>query len=165
MGGDSIAPPGDRTNRRSRALSLIMRSRLRVLALALAIGSIPAGARAEPAADAWLDGLYDRIAADLSAGRPLVVHAHVPLCSNEIIRCGGHGLGDGDNPDTNLYWSTSGGFRGWFRRQGSGWTLVKRQRHAEGDLVEEMVWKRRVAPGAAWKRRGIDRPFEVYVVA
>jgi hypothetical protein len=139
--------------------------RIGLPALVLAIWLAPMSARAEGDADAWLDGLYQRIAADLGAGRPLVVHAHVPLCSNDIIRCGGHGLGDGDNPDTNLYWSTSGGFRGWFRRKGSGWTLVKRHRPDEGAVLEEMVWRRRVTPSAAWRRRGVDRPFDVYVVA
>ena len=44
-------------------------------------------------ADAWLDGLRERVAADLRAGRPLVVEAHVALCDNSVIRCGGHGLG------------------------------------------------------------------------
>jgi hypothetical protein len=29
--------------------------------------------------EAWLDDLYDQVAADLRAGKPLVVHAHVPL--------------------------------------------------------------------------------------
>ena len=45
-----------------------------------------------------LAALYDRIGADLAAGRPLVVQAHVPLCDSSIIRCGNHGLGDGDTP-------------------------------------------------------------------
>ena len=75
-------------------------------------------------ADGWHAALLDDIAADLAAGKPLVVEAHVPLCSNQVLRCGGHGLGDGDAPDTNLYWATSGGFEGWFGRKGSGWTAV-----------------------------------------
>ncbi len=36
-----------------------------------------------------LDPLYDRIAADLKQGKPLVVTVHVALCDNNIIWCGG----------------------------------------------------------------------------
>src|SRR5262245_1579475 len=95
--------------------------RLAIGLLALAV--FTTSARADPS-DEWLDGLYDTVAKDLAAGKPLVVQVHVPLCDNDILRCGGHGLGDGDNPDTNLYWATSGGFRGWFKRKGSGWKKV-----------------------------------------
>src|SRR5581483_5447506 len=82
---------------------------------------------AQREAEAWLDGLYDRVAADNKAGRPLVFQVHVALCDSTIIRCGGHGLGDGESLKTNLYWASSGGFVGWFRRRGSPWTEVHRE--------------------------------------
>jgi hypothetical protein len=97
-----------------------------------------------------------------------VVEAHVALCDNEIIECGGHGLGDGDRLDTNLYWATSGGFHGWFARRGSGWRRV--YHHAEParddqpDVLAVEVWHRRVTPGPVWRRRGVTRPFDLYVV-
>ena len=89
---------------------------------AITIASEPAPAAAGTADD-WLASLYDDVAADLTDGKPLVVHAHVPLCDNNIIRCGRRGLGDGDNPKTNLYWATSGGFIGWFGRRGASVTI------------------------------------------
>jgi hypothetical protein len=114
----------------------------------------------------WLGGLYDRVAADLAAGRPLVVEAHVALCDNAVITCGGHGLGDGDDLERNLYWATSGGMRGWFDRRGSGWKRVRKDDRTDGEaILSETVWHRQVTPDAAWQRRGVKRPFDVYVVA
>jgi hypothetical protein len=56
-----------------------------------------------------LDALYDDVARDLAAGKPLVVEVEVALCDNTIITCGGRGLGDGDDLERNLYWATDGG--------------------------------------------------------
>lgn len=131
--------------------------------MSAAMFAAPAISEARTAGDRWLSGLQDEIAGDLDAGKPLVVHVHVPLCSNEIIRCGRGKLGDGDDPDRNLYWATSGGFRGWFNRRGSGWSevLVKK---GEGDVLEIRVWKRRFSPrggfGDVTKKR-----FDTYVIA
>ncbi len=114
--------------------------------------------------NAWLDGLRDRVAADLRAGRPLVVEAHVALCDNAVIRCGGHGLGDGDDLERNLYWGTSGGMRGWMDRAGSGWTRAARL-PGGGDVLATVVWRRRFAPSEAWRKRGVHAPFDAYVIA
>ena len=81
--------------------------------------------------DDWLGGLTDRVIEDLAAGKPLVVEVHVPLCDSSIIACGNAKLGDGDNPDTNLYWSTTPGFGEWFARRGSGWKRIAK--HAAGE--------------------------------
>jgi hypothetical protein len=137
---------------------------------ALQYALLAATLTATPAA-AWHEALLDRVAADLRAGRPLVIEAHVALCSNDIINCGGHGLGDGDDLARNLYWATSGGFRGWFDRRGSGWTRVLARRepgaggNGAGGLLETAAWRRRLEPGPEWRRRGVRRPFDVYVVA
>ncbi len=122
-------------------------------------------ALAGPTEDGWLEALYESVAADLTAGKPMVVHAHVPLCSNEIIWCGNARLGDGDNPRTNLYWATSGGFRGWFKRKGSGWKRVYKGQHSDNDILEVMVWKRRASPSRALRERGVTERFDLYVVA
>ena len=116
-------------------------------------------------ADAWLDGLQERVAADLRAGKPLVVQAHVALCDNHIIECGNARLGDGDDLERNLYWATTGGLRGWFERRGSGWRLAARHRGARTEILEELVFTRRVTPTEAWRARGVVAPFDVYVVA
>lgn len=134
---------------------------LQALAVALALATpVP-----PPDASGWLESLYDAVAVDLRAGRPLVVQVHVPLCDNRVLRCGGHGLGDGDAPRHNLYWGTSGGFVGWFGRKGSGWRLLHVDAGDGDEVLERRVWRRRVVPGGAWRRRGVRQPFDVIVVA
>lgn len=141
-------------------------TRLASFALLAGLLAEPTAVAAAPSADAWLDALYDDVASDLGDGRPLVVQVHVPLCDNDIIPCGNAKLGDGDNPSTNLYWATSGGFVGWFGRKGSGWKQVARVRSEENaKLIEVRIWKRRFAASAAWRRRGVEKAFDVYVVA
>jgi len=143
-----------------------MRSGIEALVCAgISLWAVAAAAR-EPAtpADAWLDALHDRVAVDLRAGRPLVVHAHVALCDNSIIRCGSRALGDGDSLRTNLYWASGGGARGFFDRRGSGWVRVFVGRGEHPEVLERVVWHRRVAPGAAWRQRGVAAPIPVFVV-
>ena len=103
----------------------------------------------------------------LAAGKPLVVAVEVALCDNSIIECGGRGLGDGEDLARNLYWATDGGLRGWFERRGSPWRRVERKGRdgRDGDILETVVYERRVAPGGAWQRRGVRAPFVVRVVA
>jgi hypothetical protein len=135
------------------------------IALFLLWSLAPAAAHAARPGDAWLQALYDRVAKDLLDGAPLVVQVHVPLCEKTIIRCGNSKLGDGDNPDTNLYWATSGGFRGWFGRRGSDWTQVYKAGHDDPDILEVRVWRRRMQPTRTWRSRGVTRRFDAYVVA
>ena len=119
---------------------------------------------AAPAPDARLAPLLDRIADDARAGRPIVVEAHVSLCDNAFVRCGGRGRGDGDDLGRNLYWATSGGFDGWFSRRGSPWKRVGTLPPGAGELTV-VVWHRAVSPGPWLRRRGVARPFDLYVVA
>ena len=121
-------------------------------------------ATAAHAEEAALDALYDDVARDLRAGKPLVVDVEVALCDNTIITCGGRGLGDGDDLSRNLYWASDGGLRGWFERRGSPWRRVER-RGRDGDVLETVVYERSVAPGGAWRRHGVRAPFVVRVVA
>jgi hypothetical protein len=134
-----------------------------VLILLLALAST---ARAEVRAeDTWLAGLTDRVIADVAAGKPLVVEVHVPLCDNTIIRCGNAKLGDGDNPDTNLYWSTTPGFGEWFARKKSGWKRVaKRTDTGDRDILALHVYRRTVATPAAWQKRGAPAKLEIDIV-
>ncbi|MCA9676834.1 MAG: hypothetical protein KC464_17500 [Myxococcales bacterium] len=121
---------------------------------------------ADPAA--WLDALRDDVIADLAAGKPLVVQVHVPLCDNDILRCGNRKLGDGDNPDTNLYWGTTAGFGRWFTRKGSGWTRVldgDGDTVGDPDVLDVLVFRRTVTASKAWRAAGAPRRFDVYVVA
>ena len=140
---------------------------MRILCCTLVVCAATAAARAdEPPAP--IDKLYDDVAADLRAGKPLVVGVEVALCDNTIITCGGHGLGDGEDVTRNLYWATDGGLRGWFERRGSPWRRVERRgptSDGDGDILETVVYERRVAPEGAWRRRGVTAPFVVRVVA
>jgi hypothetical protein len=132
---------------------------MRVMLLLAVVCAAGAARAAEP-----LDALYDAVAPDLAAGRPLAVEVQVALCDNDIITCGGHGLGDGDDLARNLYWATDGGLRGWFERRGSPWRRVAR-RGREGDVLETVVYEQRFSPAGAWARRGLKAPFVMRVTA
>jgi hypothetical protein len=114
----------------------------------------------------WLDGLVDRVVTDLAAGKPLVVEVDVPLCDNHIIRCGNPKLGDGDAPETNLYWSTTPGFGEWFHER--GWKRVLVQKAGEtgdADILAVHVYRKSVAASAAWRKRGVPARFDIDIVA
>lgn len=139
-----------------------------MLARILVVWLVVIGSAEAAPADAWLGSLTDRVVQDLAAGKPLVVQAHVPLCDNHIISCGNAKLGDGDNPDTNLYWWTDEGFVGWFGRRGSGWKQVLKaggKAAGDDDVLEVRVWTRELAASREWRRRGVPAKVPVYVVA
>lgn len=121
-------------------------------------------ALARPAGAGGLDELYDRVATDLKAGRPLVATVHVALCDNRIIHCGTRVLGDGDRPARNLYWGGAAGFRAYFDHA-RGWRRVHLDR-GDGELIlERAVYRRRVRrPPAALRRRGVTGGFEILLV-
>ena len=126
---------------------------------------------AEPAGEAVsspssLDDLYRAAAADLRAGKPLVVSVHVALCDNvsQGIVPVPAALGDGDRPDTNLYWGARYGVRTVFDRA-RVWTRETRIQVGQGDLLEFVAYRRRADPAGAWARRGVDRPFVVRLQA
>lgn len=140
-----------------------MKSAVIALLVALA-GSAHAAPSTE---DTWLAGLTDRVIEDLAAGKPLVVEVHVPLCEQTIIACGNAKLGNGDNPQTNLYWSTTPGFGSWFARRNSGWKRVLRQQAGEtgdNDILEVLVYRRSVTTSAAWRKRGAPAKLEIDLV-
>lgn len=137
-----------------------------VVALGLVVASSPAVAGAD--AEAWRAGLVDRVVADLTAGRPLVVQVHVPLCDNDIIPCGNARLGDGDRPAGNLYWGTTEGTVGWFGRRRGGWTQVLASDGAAVGLPEVLdlrVWRRTITTPRAWRAKGAPARYPLYVVA
>ena len=127
--------------------------------ICLLLGGLVSRASAE-----GMDGLYDRIAADLKAGRPLVLQAHVALCDNDQVRCGSKARGDGDDPAQNLYWATSGGFVGWFHRRGSPWHEVLRDVPDEDGVLERRVMRADLPAQGALRARGALR-VPAYVVA
>jgi hypothetical protein len=139
--------------------------RLLPLLCALLLCLQTASADEATAANEWLSDLQSRVADDLKKGKSMVVQVHVPLCDSSIIRCGNKRLGNGDNPDTNLYWSTSGGFKGWFKRRDRGWKKVlSTKKTGHDDVLEIRAWRKRFAPGA-WRSSGVTKSFDVVVVA
>lgn len=123
-----------------------------------------APARGHAAGDE-LGPLYARIAGDLAAGKPLVVTVHVALCHNGIIWCGLRGFGDGDNPRRNLYWGGAG-LRAFFDHRAPGFRRVFLDGGDGKIVLERVVYRRRVLPNGAWRRRGVKpEPFDLYLVA
>lgn len=136
-----------------------------LLATLLVLAATPAAA-APSVEDTWLAGLTDRVIADVTAGAPLVVEVHVPLCDSSIIPCGNAKLGDGDNPETNLYWATTPGFGRWFARRGGGWTRALATTTATGDkdVLALHVYRKTVTTPAAWRKRGAPKRLAIAVV-
>jgi hypothetical protein len=116
----------------------------------------------------WFDGLTAKVIEDVKAGKPLVVEVHVPLCDNEFTRCGNAKLGDGDNPGTNLYWSTTPGLGVWFARKGSGWTRTVHKTGGKDtgdpDVLELHEYHRTITTPAAWRKLGAPKTYELDII-
>lgn len=92
----------------------------------------------------WAAEPADRVAADAARGLPLVVHAFVPLCDNEnqgIVPVPEH-LGDGRDPDGNLYWGARYGLRTWFDRA-RGWTRTSQGSRPNAGVLQRLVFTTR----------------------
>jgi len=137
---------------------------MRAITVAICLAFCAPASAAPSTEDGWLAGLTARVVDDLSHGKPLVAEVHVPLCDNTIIACGNAKLGDGDNPDTNLYWSTTPGFGAWFARRGGGWKRVLHRRDATADVVAIDVYRRTMRTPAAWREAGAPATFELDLV-
>jgi len=138
---------------------------MRLLPLLLVL--CPTVAAAAPSTEeAWLAGLTERVVEDLRANKPLVVEVHVPLCDNSIIPCGNPKLGDGENPETNLYWATTPGFGRWFARGGGGWKRIELAGAETGDkdVLALHVYRRTQRSPAAWRKAGAPAAFELDLV-
>jgi hypothetical protein len=109
-----------------------------------------------------IDDLYRAAAADVKAGRPLVVSVHVALCDNasQGIVPVPAALGDGNRPDANLYWGARYGLRTVFDRA-PGWTRETRVTAETGDLIEIVEYRRRVGPQGAWAAAGVTGAIDV----
>jgi hypothetical protein len=115
----------------------------------------------------WLRDLQADVRADIAAGKPIVIQVHVPLCDSSIIRCGGHGLGDGGSLTRNLYWATTEGLAGWMDRRDSGWAPELRatgQAIGEPAVLEVRVWRRELDVPRAWSGPGMPAKFVARVV-
>ena len=86
---------------------------------------------------------YTRIKDKVTQGKPLVVHVLVPLCDNEHqgISPVNASLGNGFNPNSNLYWGAMYGIRSFFKRQ-KDWTSVAVQKPKDSFIMERIIFKK-----------------------
>jgi len=92
---------------------------------------------------ATLDDVIARLDADVAGGKPLVAHVVVALCDNEFqgIVPVPASLGDGDAPQSNLYWGAMYGVRSYFRRQ-PGWQSVALAPARDSRVLDRVLFKR-----------------------
>lgn len=113
-----------------------------------------------------LGQLYDRIAADLEQGEPLVATVYVALCDNDsqgIVPVRNPKICDGRRPEANLYWATGGGLEGYLKR--AGWKRVSTLREPRDGVAFEVVWRKRYRARGELRDRGVAGSFDVYLVS
>lgn len=111
--------------------------------LTLAIGAVAAAVGADEATN--------RLLADREAGKPLVVHVVVALCDNVhqgIVPVPAR-LGNGSDPDHNLYWGAAYGMRSYFGRS-TGWKRVSLERRPSPGILERVVFSAKVKGARAF---------------
>ena len=104
------------------------------------------------------DSVHQRMSEDVAAGKPLVAHVVVALCDNKyqgIVPVSAQ-LGDGDDPNSNLYWGAMYGVRTYFSRH-EDWTQLEVDEPAVSPVLD------RVAFHSTIDRDG--RSADVYVIA
>jgi hypothetical protein len=113
-----------------------------------------------------LGQLYDRIAADLERGRPLVATVYVALCDNDsqgIVPVKNPRICDGRRPEANMYWATRGGLKGYLKR--AGWKRVSTVEEPRAGVAMEVVWHKRYRARGELRKRGARGSFDVYLVS
>ena len=102
--------------------------------------------------------VQDRIDVDVGAGKPIVVHVVVALCDNinQGIVPVSKKLGNGQNPDSNLYWGALYGIRTHFPRA-AGWTKLRIDAPTDGRILDRSVFCT-----AVFRNKN---PVSVYVIA
>ena len=116
---------------------------MRMLLLTMAIGSVAAATGA--------DEVTNRLVGDREAGKPLVVHVVVALCDNVhqgIVPVPAR-LGNGSDPDHNLYWGAAYGMRGYLGRS-TGWKRVSLERRPASGILERVVFSAKVKSSRAF---------------
>lgn len=115
---------------------------------------------------ATLADVVARLDTDAEAGKPLVAHVVVALCDNDsqgIVPVPAR-LGDGDSPQSNLYWGAMYGVRGWFRSQ-PGWKPVALAPSKDPRVLDRVMFSREIVRNGkpvrmllvaeAWRGRNI----------
>ncbi len=92
-----------------------------------------------------------KVRADLQAGRPLVVHVTVALCSNEQIDCGSQVAGRPGDLDKNIYWGAIFGARRFLERKRSEFSRIS-LKAVDQVVLQRAVYRRKV-PAKRWGLR------------
>jgi len=116
-------------------------------------GIVPNSGRAKKS----LMPLYQQIAGDLRAGKPLVITANVVLWDASFGGKKRVPMTDGNNPRQNLYWGAGYGMYHGFKNI-FHWQLAAEEKD------KMAVFKKVFTPNAFWQKMGVKKPFEVYVV-
>jgi hypothetical protein len=135
------------------------------VAIPLAENPYPTAGGEQPAGK-HLGELYDRIAGDLAAGKPLVATVYVALCDNDsqgIVPVRNREICRGDRPESNLYWATGGGLKGYLKQ--AGWKPVLKRRSPRRGVALEVVWRKRFKARGELRERGVSGRFDVYLVS
>ncbi len=111
----------------------------------------PAPAVAPPRGSPWTT-VSPQALADVRAGRPLVVHVRVALCSNRQIDCGSQVAGQPRRPETNIYWGALYGTENFLLKPKAGWTHVQNS-PGEPPHLRRLVVKRAMS-GQPWGVQG-----------
>ena len=127
--------------------NILARARRTGLIVGIVAALAPLRARAEPGG---------AVRAAVAAGKPLVVHVVVPLCSNQQIDCGASWAGRPGDLDKNLYWGAVFGVRTWMERPRSDWERVS-VAGAEGPRLERRVYRRWVSGAPFGKSEKVEQ--------
>src|SRR5690606_23398607 len=111
-----------------------------------------------------IERLYERIATDLNRGEPLIFVSYIGLSKGDALA---HGKKD-------PAWDTWYGNDRFFERAATdrharalfeypGWNKVLTL-DVDGLAARTHVYHQRIEPSAAWRARGVDQPFDAYVV-
>jgi hypothetical protein len=111
-----------------------------------------------------LSALYDRIAQDALAGRPLRAVVYIALCDNDsqgIVPVKNRSICNGEAPEQNIYWRTSGGLPVVLKRE--GYTQAEYATLESGPIAVRARFRKTFTPGAALRERGVRAPFQVEI--
>lgn len=114
-----------------------MRGRFAAAVLWLLSSSAAIAAETDPAAR--------RVLEDFQSGKPLVAHVIVALADNEhqgIVPIPST-LGDGDRPQSNLYWGAMYGVKGFLKRS-ADWRAVKLPASSDPRVLDRVLFRRDV---------------------
>nr|WP_294945104.1 hypothetical protein [uncultured Mucilaginibacter sp.] len=96
-----------------------------------------------------------------------VIHVFVALCDNKYqgIVPVPPGIGNGQDPETNLYWGCDNGVRTYFKKS-KDWQLVKKDK-AKRMVMERLIFKHRsqnvYLVADAWDGRAIEKTTEDFL--